>query len=512
MKLNTMTAMAALLIAGAALTAPAMAQKASDTLKLTVLDPFPMIDPFWVPANEANQWNREVFGRFVVYDEYKGQFVGELAKAWRHIDEKTIEFDLRDDINFSSGNHFTGEDVKYTLEYIADPKVNIRFKQRYDWVERVDVISPYKVRVHAKQARPDDIEVMAYRFHILDKKVHEKLEDKQSYGRTTASSTGAYKLVSIDHNGNVRLTRNDEAVSKLKNIRAPIKNIVGVPVPDRQTQIAQLLTGGVHVLAKVGPDLLSEFAGNPNFSITPFSTRLLIYVTLDAAGRSDNKIFTDKRMREAFIRAVDREKIIKAFVPGADIAVRPDAICFSDNIGCASSTKPYAYDPEGAKKLLAEAGKPDGFEMELSAFTPYKAVAEAIAGDLRRVGIRATVQPLTIAVYTKLRGDGKLTALVAEYPTFSQPNLINIMDVFFGGDRDYSNDPVIKKINEEGAKTLDLVKRTEMYKQAMDQVNREAYIMPISEQPNLFIHAKDVEIKPGLTSKTETRPGDYFWK
>ena len=52
----------------------------------------------------------------------------------------------------------------------------------------------------------------------------------------------------------------------------------------------------------------------------------------------------------------------------------------------------------------------------------------------------------------------------------------------------------------------------EQMKQAMDQVNREAYIMPISEQPNLFIHAKDVEIKPGLTSKTETRPGDYFWK
>jgi hypothetical protein len=68
----------------------------------------------------------------------------------------------------------------------------------------------------------------------------------------------------------------------------------------------------VHVLAKVGPDLLAEFANNPNFTITPFSTRLLVYVTLDAAGRSDNKIFTDKRMREAFIKAVDREKIINA--------------------------------------------------------------------------------------------------------------------------------------------------------------------------------------------------------
>jgi peptide/nickel transport system substrate-binding protein len=246
--------------------------------------------------------------------------------------------------------------------------------------------------------------------------------------------------------------------------------------------------------------------------VTPFSSRLLAYITIDAAGRSDNKIFTDKRLRIAFIKAIDREKLIKAFVPGADIAERPKAICFPDNIGCASTTEPYSYDPEGAKKLLAEAGKPDGFDMELSAFQPYKTLAEGIAGDLRKVGIRATVVSLPIAVYTKLRGEGKLTTLVAEYPTFSQPNLINIMDVFFGGDRDYSNDPLIAKAYKEGPAQLDLAKRTEIYKAALDQMNREAYILPISEEPNLFLHSKDVEIKPGLTSKTETRPGDYFWK
>ena len=90
--------------------------------------------------------------------------------------------------------------------------------------------------------------------------------------------------------------------------------------------------------------------------------------------------------------------------------------------------------------------------------------------------------------------------------------MINIMDVFFGGDRDYSNDPIIKKAYEEGSKIIDDAKRTALYKTAIDQVNEKAYIYPLSEMPNIFIHSKDVEIKPGLTSLTETRPGDYFWK
>jgi len=109
-------------------------------------------------------------------------------------------------------------------------------------------------------------------------------------------------------------------------------------------------------------------------------------------------------------------------------------------------------------------------------------------------------------------GDAKLTALVAEYPTFAQPNVINIMDLFFGGDRSYVDDPLINKAYTDGASILDLGKRTELYRAAIDRVNEMAYIYPFSEQPNIYVHSKDVEIKPGLTSITETRPGDYFWK
>jgi peptide/nickel transport system substrate-binding protein len=508
-----MKTFSAAIAAALAITAiPAAAQKANDTIKVTIQEGFPALDPYNHPSNEAGQWSRDIYGRLTVYDEHKGQMIGELAKSWKKLDDKTIEFDLRDDIHFSSGNKFTAEDVKYTLEYVKDPALNIRFKQRYTWYENLEILSPTKVRLRAIEPRADDLELLTYRSIIFDKAIHEKLEDKTTYGRTTASSTGAYKLVSIDRVGNLQITRNDDSIKKFPHLRAPIKNIVGVPIPDRQTQIAQLLTGGVHVLSKASPDMLAELAKNPNLSQTPFPTRMLVYMTMDAAGRSDNKILTDARIRQAVFKAIDRETIVKNFIPGANIAIRPDGIGFHDNIGFASSGKFIAYDPAGAKKLMTDAGYPNGFDIELGAYIPYKEITEAIAGDLRKVGIRATVNALPLSVYVKQRGDGKLTTLVAEYPTFSQPNMINTMDLFFGGDRDYANDPTIKKIYDEGAKILDDKKRTELYRQAVDRINEQAFIYPLSEMPAVYVHSKDVEIKPGLTSITEIRPGDYFWK
>ena len=67
-----------------------------------------------------------------------------------------------------------------------------------------------------------------------------------------------------------------------------------------------------------------------------------------------------------------------------------NGICFPSNVGCSLGSSPYAYDPAGAKRLLAEAGLPDGFDMELTTYTPIREIGEAVAGQLRAVGIRAS--------------------------------------------------------------------------------------------------------------------------
>jgi peptide/nickel transport system substrate-binding protein len=292
--------------------------------------------------------------------------------------------------------------------------------------------------------------------------------------------------------------------------RAPAKRVHGIPIPDRQTQIAQLLTGGVDLLRNVNPEDAKNLK-DQGFTVLPTPAQNLLYITLDAAGRSKNKIMMDERVRKAFIMAINREAIVKAFVPGGDTAEIPPGICFKRTVACEITSPVLKYDPEGAKKLLAEAGYPNGVDIVLDVFDPSKQIAEAVAGEVRKVGFRASVSPLTLGVYVKKRGDGEFTAFMGYYPTSAQPDDANILDFFFNQDRDYWQDASIHKAMEEGNLEFDTAKRTKIYVPANNRVNEKAYILPISELPLVFASNKDVKVLYNTLSAAESRLGDYAW-
>jgi peptide/nickel transport system substrate-binding protein len=498
----------------ASLSMSAHAQKSEDRVKIGVFLPFPTVDSYLEPSNAyLSSWTGDIYGRLVRYNEHKQEMFGELAKGWKRVDDKTLEFDLRDDIVFSSGNKFTANDVKYTLEWLTNPETKIRFQTRYTWIDRVEVLSPTKLRIHAKYPRTDVFELLAYLMNIYDAQVHGPLDDKSLYGRRSASSTGAYKLVSIDHSGNFELTRNDQTVGKFAHMHAAAKNINGLALPDSQAQIAQLLVGGIHVASEVSADMAAQFANNPKFVVRPDPTNVLVYITPDAAGRSNNKLFTDKRIRQAFFMAIDREEIIKSFIPGAEIAIRPNAICFPTIVDCVPSpqTKPAGYDPAGAKKLLAEAGKPDGFDMVLTAFSPQKDIAEAIAGQLLKVGIRASVSAPLGPVFLKDRDDGKFHAQVSQYP-FSVPGMTSAFELLFGDSRDYLKDPVITEAVTTGPSLMADAQRHALFRKALDRLNDEALVYPFSQKPNINILASGLNVQASKFSAVGTRLGDYVWR
>ena len=503
----------AALVAVTMLAAPsARAGKADDTLRYAVNDWWSTLDPYQFPSDEAAVFFRNVYETLVTYDERNHKFTPRLAKSWQVIDDKTIEFTLRDDVKFHNGDKFDADDVVATVNYITDPKTILRFKNLYDWVDKVEKLGPYKVRITAKRAFATELETIAYRFDIYDSKVLSKLDNKADYGRLGAIATGPYKVVSLDQQKMV-LQRFDDYYDKSPNAlhRAPIKNVIVVPIPDRQTQIAQFMTGNVDVIRNVTADTAREMANMPDARITATHAGLILYVTLDALGRSDNKIMKDQRVRKAFMEAIDRQELAKTVIPGGEIADMLDGLCIPADVGCASSTKPAAYDPADAKKLLAEAGYPDGFDLEFDVHEPVKEIGEAIAGQLRKVGIRASVRPLPISLYVRLRGDGKLTALLGFYPTGAQPDMDNILDLFFSDTRDYWGDPVIQTAQKAGITENDEAKRREIYKTAVDQINKMNYILPVADLPLVMLHSKEVQILDNATSPIDTEVGDFAW-
>ena len=142
---------------------------------------------------------------------------------------------------------------------------------------------------------------------------------------------------------------------------------------------------------------------------------------------------------------------------------------------------------------------------------PIKEIGEAIAGQVRAVGIRASVRPLPLALYVQLRGQGKFTAFNGFYPTAAQPDIDNIFDFFFNQDRDYWNDPVIKEAQKKGFVEFDEEKRTAIYEKGIDQVNKMNYILPVADLPMVFVHNKDVRVEDNPLTEIDNRLGDFFW-
>jgi len=490
---------------------PASANKANDTLTVAVHDWWSTLDPYQFPLDEANVFYTIVYETLIGYDERTHKIIPRLAKAWRQIDDRTVEFDLRDDVKFHNGDKFDADDVVATINYLIDPKVPLRFKNVYDWVEKVEKTGPYQVKITAKKPFAVELITFAYRFYMLDSKVLAKLDNKADYGRMGAIATGPYKVVSLDQQKMV-LVRNDDYYDKTGPYSAHIKNIVVKPIPDSQTQIAEFMTGNVDLIRNPSADTARQLAQAPNAVVTPMHNGLLMYITLDAAGRSDNKAMKDQRVRKAFMEAIDRKELAKTVIPGGEIAQLLDAACIPSNIGCVSSTKPPAYNPEDAKKLLAEAGYKDGLDLEFDVHEPLNEIGQAIAGMVRKVGFRASVRPLPLTLYVRLRGEGKFTAFLGFYPTTAQPDMDNILDFFFDGNRDYwANDPVIREAQEKGAVEFDPKKRDAIYEKALNHINEQNDIFPVADLPMVFVHTKEVAVKENRVSPIQTTVVDFYW-
>lgn len=495
---------------------PAVAQKAKDTVRVAITETFVALSEYHLPIPEANNFHRTVYSNLLGYDEYKQDFVPSLAKAWRRIDPTTLEFDLRDDVKFHNGDPFTADDVVYMIDYLLDPKVKLRFKARYNWIARAEKMGPHRVRIHSSEPVSIDLALTAYRMPIFDSKVFAKqsVEDQERYGQITPFGTGAYKVIEIDKNKGVKIERYDGFKGDPKYFPAPIKTIVGVPVPDRQTQIAQLITGGVDVLVGVDSDAAKEIVKNPKLGVTYLPSADIYYFALDAGATAGNKILSDARVRRAIWMAIDRDTIGKNLVAGYEVSEKLNAFCFKATIGC-KYTKPVPdYNPAEAKRLLAEAGYPNGFDFKYTVDVSVKDIAEAMAGYLLKVGIRAQVDPVPIQVYRSRRAKNEVEAWTVLYPSGTQPDSDNILTTIFNPTlaATYGDTQPIQDAIANGRREFDVQKRADIYARAYDFINEQALIMPVLSIPSIFAHAKEVGIERDPLSASELNVSSYVWK
>lgn len=485
----------------------ASAQKAKDTVRIGIHQPVSTIDLVFDPSPQTSLLGRMVFDNLIYFDPVKKELQPGLAQSWKRIDEKTVEFRLRQGVKFHNGDDFSADDVVYTFNFIMDPNTRFRFKDSsYGWLDKAEKIDQFTVRISTKAPMAPFEARLVTTLPIFPHKHHSALPDRAAFGRTPIG-TGPYRALQVDTTKGVIFERFDGF--KHGGPGKPpgaIRRVEIFSIPEEQTRLAKAMIGELDLIYDVTPDVAENFRANPQISITNRPTNAFAYLMLDAIGRSGIEYFKDRRVREAIMRGVDRNALVKALQP-AEIAALPlqKSMCHPWNIGCAQSTEPPSYDPALAKKLLAEAGYPNGFRFTLGTWGASRPVAEALAGQLRQIGVTVTLDAMALPAFVKKRAAGDLNAYAVIWDnSVGAPDVDNTAGFFYSkSDRNYDGDAELNRLYHAAQQEFDLAKRTELYRQLFDRVNEQRYSMPLIPLAGTLIHSSDLVIPPPGSTYTE---------
>ena len=481
---------------------PAQAQKSKDTLRATSEQPISLVDRIYNAQPATTLMTRAIFDSLVEYDAVKRVYRPSLAKSWKRIDPTTIEFSLRDDIRFHDGSEFDADDVVYTVAYVTDPKNKFRFKgSRYGWIKTAEKVDKYTVRIISKGPFAPALSRLGANLQIYPSDVHAKTT--VNFGKAPVG-TGPYKAVQVDSAKGVVLEKFDGfRLGAAWRPAAKIGRIQINPVADRQTQMARMMVGEQDFMFNVEPDLANSLATDPRFNVTVTDTVSFSYIQFDTADRSKIGVFKDQRVRRALSHAVNRDAIKKAMTPKrAHHIALPAGMCHKWITACGYSAALPEFDPAKAKRLLAEAGHANGFDLELTSWGAVKSIAEAVAGDLRAIGVRAKVDHVTYGTYSKKRAAGKLQTLISYWDNAGgQPDIDSTMGFFFlPGQRDYMQDKQLHSVTHAGRKEFDPAKRKGIYQAAFNRVVENNYLMPLIALPAVVVHSKELVLTGGHKS------------
>jgi peptide/nickel transport system substrate-binding protein len=485
-------------LSAAALAAPASAQKAKDTARIAIDQPIRVVDEIFNPNPESNLMDRAVMSHLMGFDVATKQYKGNLAAEWKMVDDRTIELKLRQGVKFHDGSEFDADDAVYSFDFISDPKTNYLFKDsRVAYFDKAEKVDKYTIRVRAKNPDATALARLVGFPPMLPSDVHSKLEDKESFGRKPIG-TGPYRVTKLDSAAGVSMEKSANYTWGGYEPAAQIGHIEISTIPDAQTQIAKVMVDELDLIFHIEYDQAQDIvAKKSNYKLFAAPSISFTYIFFDAADRSGIKVFKDKRVREALEMAIDRQSMRKAMLPPEFAAQPPmEALCHPAHPGCTWNAQNPKYDPAAAKKLLADAGYPNGFDLELLTWGQGKPVAEAVAGDLRKVGVKASVNATTVNVFQKARGDGKSQTMITLWDNAGgQPDLDNTTQFFYAdSSRNYSQDADLTKWTNDGARELDPKKREEIYKNLFSKVINERYGMPLVELPAILVVSKDLVV------------------
>jgi peptide/nickel transport system substrate-binding protein len=477
------------------------------------------IDPHYHNLTPNNNVAAHVYGYLVERNE-KSQPIPGLATEWKTVDPVTWEFKLRRGVKFHDGSDFTAADVVASLERVPRvPNSPSPFTAYTKQIRKIEVVDPYTIRFVTASpypVMPSDMTQVA----IISKQYLNASTEEFNSGKA-AIGTGPYKVVRYTKSDRLELARNDSWWGGRRSWEKVTLRIL----PNDATRVAALLAGDVQVIENVPTSDVARLKGDKRLTIYRTVADRLIYLHLDSdrdaspfvTGRGgeplDRNPLKDARVRKALSKAINRPAIVERVMEGEAIAsgqLVPEFL-----FGATKNLQVEKFDPEGARKLLAEAGYPNGFGLTLHSpnnrYVNDARIAQAVAQMLARIGVDTKVVAMPSATYFSQATDLKFSFMLVGWGTGTAEASSSLKALLLTYNRDkgfgtanrgrYSNAKV-DALTEDALQTVDDVKREAYLQRASELAINDTGIIPLHFQVNLWATRDGIAYAPRVDEQT----------
>lgn len=415
-----------------------------------------------------------------------------LAESWETEDSQTWTFHLRQGVTFHDGTPFNAEAVKWNFDRIRDPENEWRFGRTFEYytqefgdalpITEVNVVDEYTVEIvlGSPSAVLLNKLALAFAFGMNSPTAVQEQGDRYGTPAGTAVGTGPFKFVEWIPDDRVVAERNEEWWGE----GPKLDRIIWRSIPDNSARFAELQAGTIHQ-ADVAQTDLPMAAEDANLTLYTTPSTSTGYISFQQCIEPFDKL----EVRQAIAHAVNWEALIPAFYGDfGELAgsFQPPAI-----LGSNPNIVAHEYNPDKAKELLAAAGLPDGFETEFwyipvirGYFPDSKAIGEAIAADLAKVGIKTSLMTEDWGAYLEDRNLGKFPMWMLGWGSDNgdPDNYIGYHFAHAPGEtrvEDCLNDPDLANLLIQGREVADTDEREKIYQEAEQIVHDNVYRIPV---------------------------------
>jgi peptide/nickel transport system substrate-binding protein len=380
----------------------AMSPASAQTLRYANQGELKSLDPYTLNETTTHAHLGQVYDGLIARDKDL-KIIPALAESWETPEPTRWRFHLRKGVKFQNGDPFTADDVVFSAERVRAKGSNLQTRIPAD----AKVVKVDDYTVDFLLTSPNPILNSAWdTWYIMDKKWAEENNSaaptpaaatSPSFASLHANGTGAFTVESHQPGVKTVFKTNPNWWQKPEH---NLKEIVFTPIGSDATRIAALLSGEVDIIEPVPIQDISRVDSSPNAQVLKGPELRTIFLGMDQArdellysNVKGKNPFKDIRVREAFFKAIDIELIKTRVMRGLST---PSALMIAPQLFKLSGdfTRPK-FDPEAAKKLLTEAGYPDGFEVTMDCpndrYVNDAAICQAVVGMLARIGVKVNL-------------------------------------------------------------------------------------------------------------------------